>query len=120
MKDLNFGSVNSRELTLRFWMPYEFQEWCDGVFRLAPWKLLDPLRWFRTATYRNSWLVECYRHTESTHRCWCPTGSRIGGAIVICGFGVRWFYSHYTGEIPCPCDLAMDELREELETQEPT
>jgi hypothetical protein len=37
----------------------------------------------------------------------------LSRSLVLAGFGVVWFYSHYTGEIPCWCDKALADIEEE-------
>lgn len=54
----------------------------------------------------------CY-FPRGNHRCYCPHGFMLDGRIVVFGFGVTWFLSHYNGEIPCTCDRALAEIRKE-------
>jgi hypothetical protein len=112
--DWNFGSVNSRQLTLRWIINWRFQRLdYERGFVFAPWRLLNPLQWIRSACCLENWRFWCVRHVGSTHRCYCPDGSSIDGSLVLAGFGVVWFYSHYTGEIPCWCDKALADIEEE-------
>lgn len=115
MADVIFGSVDSRELHLRYFAPLTFQVWDQGGFRIAPLRLLNPLRWWRTATVRDNWRLELRRHVDANHRCYCQSGTSIDGAVVICGFGLLFWYSNFTDDVPCPCDIAMERLREESE-----
>lgn len=111
-----FGSLDSRSLHLRFWTPHTFDDWdYDRGFYLAPLKLLNPVRWWRTIFNRWSWRFKCRRYEGAIFRCYCMTGSGVDGCLFLAGFGVQWFYSHYTGELPCWCDKALAELEEEAE-----
>lgn len=110
--DWNFGCDYSRQLTLRPVTPWAFVTWDGKRFRFAPWRLLNPLRWFNAAKYRANWRFEWRYDPNANHRCWCPVGTMIDGALVVCGFGFVWFYSHFTGETPCPCDKVLAELDE--------
>lgn len=115
LRDINFGSNDSRELTLRPVTPWSFMDWTGEAFHFKPWRLFNPLAWFNAAKCRTGWRLECRRYAGSTHRCWCPDGRCIDGAIVLCGFGFVFFYSHYWGEVPCRCDRALAELEAENE-----
>lgn len=115
MSDVIFGSIDSRELHLRFFMPLTFREWDNDRFRFAPLRLLNPLRWWRTATVRDNWRLGLRRHVGANHRCYCQSGTAINGSVVICGFGVLMWYSSFTDDVPCPCDVAIEELRGESE-----
>jgi hypothetical protein len=111
--DTTFGSLDNRELTLRWISPFAFDRWTGRQWSFS-WREL--LRWRSWRCYlkalfnRESWRVGFKRFQRSTHRCWCPDGTMIDGECVLFGFGFIWFYSHYTGEIPCTCDKAIAEL----------
>jgi hypothetical protein len=113
MIDKLFGSIDGRELHLRFCMPLLFTEWTDPSFRLAWRELLRPRNWWRVARSRYSWRMECSRWDNMNHRCYCTSGCMIDGCIFACGFGVLWWYSYFDGKIPCPCDEALEALEVE-------
>lgn len=112
MTDIDFGSLDRRQLTLRPFSSLAFSRLGPNGFVLSWRELLNPLNWFHAARVRDNWRLEARYHRQCTHRCYCPTGSSFDGSIVACGFGVVWFYSHYTGQVPCVCDVAMEEWRE--------
>ena len=108
--DWHYGSLNGRELTLRWHVPFSFREWVNGRWYFAPIKMLNPVRWWRAARDKWNWRMRCRRLVGATHRCYCDTGSMIDGSLIVFGFGVTWFYSHFTGSVPCPCDEAIEEM----------
>lgn len=109
VRDTQFGSMNSRHLTLRWRVPFSMTRWHDHEWRFHWPKLLNPMNWWRAVCDKWSWQAEFRRYVGANQRCYCDTGSMIDGRLVICGFGVIWFYSHYTGEVPCWCDKSMAE-----------
>lgn len=121
MADYTIGSINKRELRLRWIVPWVFKVWDShyrdatwfrGSFLFAPGRMWHPIRWWKAITQKASWSFACNRIVGATHRCYCATGSLIDGRIILFGFGVVWFYSHFTGEIPCSCDEARGEILE--------
>lgn len=118
MVEHNFGSLNSRQLCLRWSAPIQFSRWTDDGFRLSFARLFNPVRWWRAALDRWNWSFQISRHSEVTHRCYCPTGSLIDATISVFGFRLNAFYSHYTGELPCCCDKAVQEMYAEDESEE--
>lgn len=115
MNEYHFGLLDKRELTLRWYAPLTFCDWTpESSFRFSWHRLLNPRRWLDTASSISSWRVECRRYGYMNHRCWCGVGSMIDGCIVVCGFGLQWFLSDFTGgDVPCPCDnvlAAMDAI----------
>lgn len=101
MKDWRIGSIDRRQLTLRWLAPFEFRHnW---------WRVLDPRAWWRAARSRDNWELDWSCHDDVSHRCYCPEGWLCDGRLVVGGFGVIWFYSSYTGELPCPCDQVVIE-----------
>ena len=98
MGDWNFGRLDGRQLTLR---------WNRPIFLSLGWKSLG--YWWSVIRSRWNWELSCRRHVGATHRCYCDTGSMVDGRVCVAGFGVTWFYSHYTGPVPCWCDKACDE-----------
>lgn len=119
MNEINIGSVNKRQLTLRWYLPREFERWdFDRGFFFAPLRMLSPVRWWKAATSRHNWAFECKRHVGVNHRCYCATGSLIDGRIKICGFALCWWFSDYRGPVPCWCDKAIVELAEEMECEQ--
>lgn len=110
MADIHFGSIDSRELHLRFFAPQAFYAWDGRDFRLSVWRLLNPRRWLKAAICRCSWRIWCKRWSGMNHRCYCQTGVMCDGTVVLCGFGMLWFYSRFDGDIPCWCDRALENL----------
>jgi hypothetical protein len=111
MRDLNLGSINGRQLCLRFFAPLALAEWRSvGGFSFSWRRFLTPSRLLRTTFTRSNWRFWAHRCNWATHRCWCSTGSLCDGNVTIAGFGVTWFYSHFTGETPCPCDVVSTEV----------
>lgn len=119
MTELRFGSIDKRELCLRFFAPYCFQRFTPTGFRFAPLRLLNPVNWWRAIGPRDNWELHWHRHNNATHRCWCDEGWLFDGNIRVAGFGVVWFYHKYTGKIPCPCNEAMDEVFGDEECEVP-
>lgn len=113
--NLYFGSLSKRQLHLRWFVPYEFQDFTDRGFALSWRKLVNPRNWLRAIFRRSHWEFWWRRHTESTHRCYCSTGWSFDGGIRIAGWSLQWFYSHFTGNVPCPCDVYFDGEEEESE-----
>ena len=110
MDDTNFGNLNSRQLTLRWLVPFSFQRWNGGNWVFSPLRMLNPVRWWRAIRTRCNWSLWCGFYRDANHRCWCMTGSMFDGRLCVAGWGVVWFYSHFTGEVPCPCDKAVEEM----------
>ena len=118
-RDINFGSLDRRQLCLRPIVPVWFRKWNGHTFVFHWPHMLSPVRWWRTLKDKYGWQFSCHRLVGGTHRCWCGDGSMIDGRLVMFGFGVLWFYSHYTGEVPCHCDEAIAALDDE-EAELPT
>lgn len=116
MRERNFGSLDRRHLTLRWSVSLAFQEWRDDGrgWRFA-WRRLLSWRNWRGAIFGDNfaWDFWMRRHRDCTHRCYCPDGSSFDGTIAIAGFRLRWFYSHYRGDVPCWCDKVLDEMVDE-------
>ena len=93
MRYINFGSLDKRELALRFFGPYNFHSW---------WRY----ELFSKYSYRWWWV----NHSEQNHRCYCPVGRRLDFSLAAFGFGFVVFYSRYGGDVPCDCDKALDAL----------
>jgi hypothetical protein len=89
MTEWNFGRLSGRQLTLRWYAPYSW--WGDAFSRWG---------------YDFQWVY----HLNNNHRCYCAVGTLFDGRLCIAGWGVSWFYSHFTGEVPCVCDRTMAEL----------
>lgn len=87
----HFGSLDRRSLQLLWFAPCAWR----AVFTRSNWR---------------AWLI---RQPGNNHRCHCPVGTLIDGSLVLAGFGVTFFYSHYTGEVPCWCDKVLSEMEEE-------
>ena len=112
--DYVWGNVDSRELTLRPITPLQMCEWHPiRGFRFTARSLLVPRNWWKTAKDRWSWCWELRFYRDSNHRCWCAVGRRVFWRVVVCGFGFVIFYSRFTGSVPCPCDKAIEEVKEE-------
>ena len=117
MKEYRFGNMNRRELCLRLYSPMNMRAW-RGKEWVFSWKrALDPRRWWRVAWSRFNWQFH-WKRFDGNHRCYCPEGTMFDGRVIICGFGAVWFYSHFVGEIPCPCDEVSAELDREREQLE--
>ena len=115
MKDYIIGDIDKRQLHLRFFAPFAFQEWRDGTFRFKRTGLFNPRRWVKAIFDRYGWGFRCRRFTEGNHRCYCPVGGIIDGNVSLAGFSVLWWYSRYGGPVPCVCDQMMAELFPEEE-----
>lgn len=109
-RDINFGQLNDRQLTLRPIFPCEFCELAGFRWRLSARRLLSPRQWWRAVLNPWNWRLWVRRVRGATHRCYCRDGWLFDGSIVVAGFGMVWFYSHYTGEVPCTCDKVMEEF----------
>jgi len=107
--EIIFGSVYSRELCIRWHMPFQFVTWCDGTFRFSWRRFFNPVVWWRNVFRKSSWDLWWRYYRDGSHRCYCPTGSMFDGNVTVAGFGLGWFYSNFTGQNPCPCDMAMAE-----------
>lgn len=104
MKEIIFGNLDGRELTLRITVPPQMERW-DGSALVLSWrKLLIPRNWWRSALCRGNWSLWWRRFPGMTHRCWCPTGSMFDASLRAAGWGVVIFYSRYDGDVPCECD----------------
>lgn len=111
--DTTFGNLDGRQLTLRWITPFAFHVWTGSDWRFSWRELLRPRLWFlwlRALRYWTNWRVGCRRQVGNTHRCYCPDGWLLDGELVIAGWGLIWFYSHYTGEVPCTCDKVIAEM----------
>lgn len=109
LNDINIGSVDRRQLTLRPLVPWSMMDFSDFGWRLSWRRLVSPSAWWRALRY-GEWRLECRRRANNNHRCYCGVGCLIDGSVLICGFGVAWFYSWYPGPVPCWCDRAIAEL----------
>lgn len=83
------------------------------------WLMVRPVLpmepWWRAAFRRTGWRVWARVFRRDQHRCYCPEGWAFDGHVVIAGVGLQWFYSRYTGTVPCVCDEALQRWREERE-----
>ena len=113
MKDYTIGSLDNRQLHIRTYGPWQFRSFRGGRWQFRPLLLLNPLRWVRAITNWRNWYAWVRRYINMSHRCYCPTGSSIDGRIVACGFGLSFWYSRFTGEMPCACDQITATLFEE-------
>jgi len=113
--DWHFGSLNKRELTIRPIVSIYFRKWDGGLFSLSWSKLLSPVAWWKVLRDRWSWRASARYFNGATHRCYCDTGTMFDGDLVLFGFGFLWFYSNFTGSVPCPCDVARGDSEDEGE-----
>ena len=113
MKEYTIGNLDNRQLHIRTYGPWELRSFHGGHWRLKPALMLNPRRWFKVIMNRDNWYSSIRRYVGSTHRCYCPTGSSIDGRIVVCGFGLSFWYSRFTGDVPCACDEITATLFEE-------
>src|SRR3972149_762505 len=106
MNELTFGTLNRRQLNVRWRAPLTFYDYDDatGPPHFAWRKLLSLRRWLKVAALKRSSSIWCRRFEGRSHRCYCPEGTMIDGWVVVCGFGVWWYYSDYRGKVPCVCD----------------
>jgi hypothetical protein len=72
--------------------------------------MLSPLNWLHVFTHRQYWDFNCSSHKRVNNRCYCDGGRTASCSLTLAGFYVRIWYSHFTGEIPCPCDTAFETL----------
>lgn len=112
MAEYFFGDIDHRQLHLRTMTPLAMQCW-NGSSWVFSWRRLFRLAsWWSAIRSRSNWQVWCRYYGSMNHRCWCCEGTSCDGVIMLAGFGVRWFYSNYTGEVPCVCDRALSESQE--------
>ena len=116
--DWHIGDINRRHLTLRWTSSLYMQSWGSRGFQLSYSRMLNPLAWWRAAKCRWNWRCGFVCRKEINHRCWCPVGLLCDGSLIVCGFGVIWFYSRFDGDVPCPCDQVYDEMFGENEGRE--
>lgn len=118
MYEKRFGSIDGRSLHLRWDVPWQFRRYDGGGHRFAPWRLLDPRRWWRSVFNRHCYLWSVYGHRNCNGRCWCPVGEICNANIHFAGWIIQWFYSHYTGEVPCCCDRAIEAMSDKQDETE--
>lgn len=115
MRDTIIGSLDGRQLHLRWIMPLTFEAWDSdrGEFRFSLLRLLSPVRWWLAIFDRYGY--ECWWrfYRDSNSRCYCPVGSSFRADVKCAGWGVIVRYSHYTGPVPCCCDIAWEEWKDE-------
>lgn len=110
MPEINLGRLDGRQLTMRFFVPFRMQAWTGDEWRLSAWRLANPVNWFRSIFSKWNWRASCHWCDYATHRCYCNTGNLCDGGVTLAGWGLVWFYSHYTGDVPCTCDRVIEEL----------
>lgn len=108
MADKLWGSLNSKQIHIRYWCPCYMTDWQSG--RFSWWLAMNPMNWIRTALCRNEWDLCWSFHRDCNGRCYCPVGSNLTVRIEICGFGMILWRSIYDGPVPCVCDEVMAEL----------
>ena len=115
MTDYNFGRLSKRQLTIRPIVPFAFERWDGDTYRFSWRCVLNPLRWIRAARDRWGYRFWYSYMPGGNHRCYCLTegGRMFDLSIVVGGLGFVLFYSHFGGEVPCPCDEALSEIRGE-------
>lgn len=114
MRDITWGSISGRQLTLRLFAPSYFERWDEERgYRFSPWRLLNPAAWLR-AIIRGRYDWWWGNHPNCNARCYCRVGRMLDFSLVVASWGFFVFYSNYTGEIPCPCDNGMSEIFEEM------
>lgn len=111
--DIIFGSVASRQLHLSLYAPWQFKSYTDEKGFWFDWRrLANPVRWWRTIFRRENWefWMRWWKHIN--HRCYCQNENDFAfdGHIVVAGWGLVWWYSRYTGEVPCTCDKIIAEM----------
>lgn len=113
MKRIQYGSLNSRALFFDLSCPFMFSRWVSdpvSEWRLSPVRMLNPLNWLNVFTQKHYWAFSFSNHAGVNNRCYCDGGRSISISITIAGFFVRCWYSHFTGNVPCPCDEAFAEV----------
>ena len=110
MTEKTFGSLNGRQLYLYFNVPWSMRACKKGQFHFSWRAALNPKNWWQAMKYRSNWALHCRRWKNTNHRCYCQCGSMIDGRISICGFSMNWWYSRFTGTVPCPCDEMIEEM----------
>lgn len=110
--DKTYGSIDRRQIKIRRIKPSWFCDWDNQSYgwRISLKKLLNPHHWFKVVRNSESWSFQIRRFRGSNHRCYCSTGTSCDGRLVLFGFGLAWFYSNFTGDLPCHCDAVIDEL----------
>ncbi len=111
--DITFGSLSSRELTMRPLRPLSACKYGPDGLAFSWVNALKPLNIWRAIFSRDHWSFWVKRFSGCNHRCYCDGGTTIDGRIEIAGYGFHFWYSHYVGELPCPCDEALEEFRNE-------
>lgn len=109
MIDQTFGNLDGRHLHLRWLSPCAFDAWDGKTWRFSWLRLLSLSRWLSAARDSLAWRFGVRRFQDRTGRCYCPTGHSVDGELVLCGFGVLVWYSHFIGKTPCVCDCVMAE-----------
>lgn len=107
--DQQFGNLAGRHLHLRWLVPFAFEAWDGSTWRFSWWKLLNPRRWLSAARGCGAWRAGLRRFKDRSGRCYCPDGNSVDAELVLFGFGVLVWYSHFTGKTPCICDCVMAE-----------
>jgi len=109
--ELQIGNHDKQHFMLRWFLPYSFCEYDRGQFRFRWLKTLNIQNWIRDRPWRHmqSWYFWFARHSFS-NRCYCEVGYSFRLQITVCGFGLSFWYSNYTGPIPCICDEVIAEL----------
>ena len=118
--DWQFGSLDRRQLHLRWFVPLAFCRWTpERAFQLDVPRLFNPgywCRWCRAARERHGWRFGFSGIRRGcTCRCYCPDGLSIDFRIALAGWGLNAWYSHYWGDVPCTCEIAVAEYFEEEE-----
>jgi hypothetical protein len=112
MADYCWGSLGRRQLHIRTLVPSCVTVWDGYQFRFSWRRALSPFRLIRSIFNRHHWSLWAKRWRGINHRCYCDSGSCIDGRIELAGYGVLFWYSNYTGKIPCWCDQALAEMQE--------
>lgn len=117
MKRTQFGSLNSRALFIDRAAPLEFKRYVPlpvGDWCLSISLLMNPLIWLRVWRNRSDWRFEWQHFPGCNNRCYCDCGRSCSLTIELAGFYLRIWYSHFDSEIPCPCDIALDSINENI------
>lgn len=106
--EFHFGSLDRRQLHLRFFAPNCFCRYTGDGFKFAPLRMLNPRNWHWYLL--KGFAFSARRFSGLNHRCHCPVGYTIDVNAVTFGFGVWAFCSYYNGPVPCWCDKVIGSI----------
>ena len=112
--DIVFGGYDGWRLAIRplasLWFCRYMPHATPGRrFRVSLARLLWPRNWWHAARDNGAWRCSA-RWEHGTPRCYCQGGRTLELTLAAFGFGAIVTISRWRGELPCPCDRALDEL----------